>query len=142
MEHSNGVKRLNATVALVLKGTFVLVVVFSLFSYLFLAHPMDEIAGVVIGALVGVYAFIDLKNTLLSATFRDPRSAKIYTSIRYVLRYIVVALVFMLVIKNEHVGIFGAILGFLSVKISIYGTHLVGDKEYFAKIFRRDVDGQ
>ncbi len=124
MGHNKGFQRLNLTVYRVIRFTGILVVVFCVLTYLFWKDPIKEILGILSGAVLGLFAFLDLKNTLLNSTVRTPKSAKIYASIRYFLRFAVVGIVFALIIKRPDIGILGGVVGFLLVKISIYATNI------------------
>lgn len=143
MEHKQGIERLNETVRKVVAYTLVSVGILAvLFLFLF-DNPMVEVYGLAAGAAAGLFAFIDLKNTLIRASTKRPEKAKIYASFRYFIRFSVLGILFALMIRSPQTGIPGAIAGFLVIKIVVYATHLFNSRDYYKKILgRREIDGK
>lgn len=143
MEPNRGVKRLNETVNRVIAFTLISVGVLSVVFLFAFSDPMRQIYGLAAGAAVGLFAFLDLKNALVRASAMKPSKAKAYASVRYFLRFVILGIVFALIIKSPYTGIFGGMIGFLVIKTVIYATHLLGDRMYFAKLFKRgNIDGK
>lgn len=136
-KHGKGVQRLNETVRKVTAYTLVLLGVVSLAFLFFSSNPLRQIYGLGAGGCLGLFAFIDLKNSLVKSSTMKPQKAKAYAAFRYFLRFLVVGIVFVLVFKSPDTGVLGSVVGFSTIKVVVYATHLFDDKEFFSILFRR-----
>ncbi len=67
----------------------------------------------------------------------NPGKAQNYTSIKYFARFLITAIVLYTAVTAEYMSVIGTIIGLLSIKFVILGTHLLSDKNYFKNIFKR-----
>ncbi|MDO4754308.1 MAG: ATP synthase subunit I [Bacillota bacterium] len=137
-KHGQGVKRLNETVRKVVACTLIVLGALSLVFLFFSPHATEEIYGLATGGTLGIFAFLDLKNALVRSSVMKPQKAKAYAAFRYFIRFAVIGVVFALIFKSPHTGVLGGVIGFSTVKVVVYATHLFDDKAYFSKLFRRE----
>lgn len=137
-KHEQGVRRLNETVRKVVAYTLILLGVLSLFFLFMSPDPIREIYGLGAGGFVGLFAFLDLKNALVRSSTMKPQKAKAYAAFRYFLRFVIIGIVFALIFKSPYTGVSGGVIGFSTIKVVVYSTHLFGDREFFSKLFRRE----
>lgn len=117
--------------AILLNGVFFIIGAF--FSH----NPMAYGIGLIFGALIGVINFVELGRTLNRAVQMNPGKAQNYTSIKYFARFLITAIVLYTAVTAEYMSVIGTIIGLLSIKFVILGTHLLSDKNYFKNIFKR-----
>jgi hypothetical protein len=67
----------------------------------------------------------------------SPRQAESYTVRRYFIRYIIYGVTIFLAIQVDLIGIIGTVLGLSLMKVVIYTTNLLDDKEFYKNIFKR-----
>lgn len=136
-KHEQGVKRLNETVRKVVAFTLISLGILSLFFLFLSSDPMVEIYGLGAGGALGLFAFLDLKNALTRSSVMKPHKAKAYAAFRYFLRFAIVGFVFVLIFRSPQTGVLGGVIGFSTIKVVVYATHLFDDKAYFSRLFRR-----
>lgn len=137
-KHEQGVERLNETVKKVVTLTAVSLCVLAVVFFLVFPEPMPQIYGLAAGGVLGLFAFLDLKNSLIRSSVMVPHKAKAYAAFRYFIRFAVTAAVLALVFRSPYVEVLGSICGFLAIKAVIYLIHIFNDKTYFSKIFGRE----
>lgn len=135
--HGDGVKRLGDTVKKVVWITVLALMFLALVSFFVLKRPIDDVFGIGAGGVLGLFAFIDLKNALVRSSTMTPQKAKAYAAMRYALRFVIIGVVFALIIKSPSTSILGGVVGFVVIKIVVYATHLSGDSAYFGRIIGR-----
>lgn len=108
-----------------------------LYFLLGLPSPVETTIGVIFGVIVSVVNFSFLANTLQSAVAMSPRQAESYTVRRYFIRYIIYGVTIFLAIQVDLIGIIGTVLGLSLMKVVIYTTNLLDDKEFYKNIFKR-----
>lgn len=141
-KHEQGVRRLNETVRKVVAFTLILLGILSLFFLFLSPNPMIEIYGLGAGGCLGLFAFLDLKNALTRSSVMKPQKAQAYAAFRYFLRFAIIGLVFVLIFKSPQTGVLGGVIGFSTIKVVVYATHLFDDKAYFSRLFGRKINGK
>ncbi len=99
-------------------------VVFSLLLYFFTSKPLPLIIGVWFATVVSLLLFYELALTISKAVTMNPERASRYTSGKYFLRFFIYAVVLYVAANSPIMNIYGAVIGILSVKISIYIANL------------------
>ncbi len=135
--HSEGVKRLSETVRKIVLYTVFALLVVSFVSFFLFRRPADEVFGIGAGGILGLFAFLDLKNALVRSSAMTPSRAKAYAAMRYALRFAIIGLVFALIIKSPYTSVFGGVIGFMTIKLVVYATHLFNDRAYYGRIIGR-----
>jgi hypothetical protein len=109
-------------------------------SVFIMDEPLGFIYGLVFGSGISLLNFFELANTLNRAVLMRPDKAQSFTVIKYFIRYIVTAIVVYISIVAPYINVLGTILGLIIIKLIILVSNLLGDKNYFKKIFRRKED--
>ncbi|SES83213.1 ATP synthase I chain [Natronincola peptidivorans] len=104
----------------------------------FIANPpLPFLVGLLFGTIISLLNFRLLSLTLNKAVKMQPHQAQAYTSIRYMIRYLIIGLVLYISIQAEYIHVLGTIFGILSLKFVILQKELFNNKQYFKNIFKR-----
>ncbi len=120
----------------IIRYTIILISAFVLIAALVLRN-MSLVIGLVFGALIAILNFIELSRTLQRAVHKKPADASAYTTFKYFIRFLIMAVVLYVAAVTDYIDLIGTIIGLLSVKLVVYATHLLDDRRFFEKIFKR-----
>jgi len=112
---------------------FFVIALFLLFS----KDYMPLVMGVVFGTAIGLLNFMQLGNTLERAVKMPPTKASSFTTAKYFIRYLIVAIVLFVSVKSPQVNILGTVIGLVLIKFVILFTNLFNDKNFYRNIFKR-----
>ncbi len=121
----------------IIRYTVILISAFILVAALVFRN-MPLVIGLVFGALIAILNFVELSRTLQRAVHKKPADASAYTTFKYFIRFLIMAVVLYTAAVTDYIDLFGTILGLLSVKLVVYATHLLGDRRFFKKIDRKE----
>lgn len=107
-------------------GGFLLVgLIVSIFIYRF-ESPLAYSVGLFLGSALSLVKVILLEKALNSSVELESQKAKNYSSLQAILRYALTIIVLLLVVFFPKVfGLFGAIIGVLSLQLAAYITTAV-----------------
>ncbi len=120
----------------IIRYTIILISAFILIAALVLRN-MSLVIGLVFGALIAILNFVELSRTLQRAVHKKPADASAYTTFKYFIRFLIMAVVLYTAAVTDYIDLIGTIIGLLSVKLVVYTTHLLDDRRFFKKIFKR-----
>ncbi|MCK8059866.1 MULTISPECIES: ATP synthase subunit I [unclassified Fusibacter] len=101
------------------------------------SRPMPYVLGIVFGSLIGMLNFYELAITLEKSVKMHPGKANRYATIKYMVRFLLTAVVLFIAIRSPQLHVLGAVFGLLSIKFVVYAMNLLNDKEFYKKIFVR-----
>ena len=104
---------------------------------LFMPSPLPYILGIVFGSLIGILNFYELAITLEKSVKMAPAKANRFATIKYMVRFMLTAVVLFIAIRSPQLHVLGAVFGLLSIKFVVYTMNLLSDKEFYKKIFVR-----
>ncbi len=104
---------------------------------LYKENSFNYILSLLFGFGIGVLNFLELSRTLTRAVSLSPDRAQSFAIRKYILRYLIYAIVIFVSIKSPYLHILGTIIGILLIKISIFFTQLFNNKKYFLNIIKR-----
>ena len=87
------------------------------------------ILGYVFGAIISILGFKLLHNTINKAVEMSPGKAAAYSTVHYILRYLIYFIVLSVAAIADYLNFPAAILGLLMVKIVILGSGIF-DKDF------------
>ncbi|CAK7049339.1 ATP synthase subunit I [Tissierella carlieri] len=87
------------------------------------------ILGYVFGAIISILGFKLLHNTINKAVEMSPGKAAAYSTVHYMLRYLIYFIVLLIAALADYLNFPAAILGLLMVKIVILGSGIF-DKDF------------
>ncbi len=105
-----------------------------------LARPLlPYLTGLLLGSVVSLLHFRLLHLTLSRAVHMPPGRAQKYTTMHYLFRYLLTALVLLVSIRSPLASVWGTALGLLAIKPAILSHSLFNEKDYFRNIiFRKE----
>lgn len=95
------------------------------------------LTGLFFGTAVSLLNFRLLYLTIDRAVKMHPERARKYTVSRYMLRYVLTALVILVSINSPDLNALGTVIGLVMIKLVILQRDLLNDKRYFKNIFTR-----
>ena len=84
--------------------------------------------GYLIGLLVSISHFSNMYSSIRAFSSQQIKKIKLYLSLRYILFYLVLAIVLVATFLKDKSMFIGTIAGFLSIKFVIYADSFVGKK--------------
>ncbi len=103
----------------------------------FIKPPLPFILGLVFGSLIAILNFRLAALALEKAMTFTPRRAEVHVASRYMIRYFIIAVVFFVSIKVDHINLLGTFIGIITFKFVILYKEVFGNKEFIKKILRR-----
>lgn len=76
--------------------------------------------GLLFGGLFSILKVKLMESTMKKAVKKDPVKAQSYASLHYFMRYLLTGLVLVVAALEPSIGIFGTIIGILSLKLAAY----------------------
>lgn len=110
------------------KGISIYALIIGLASFIISKEPIHIILGVVFGSIIAILNFRLLALTMEKAVDLSPGKAQAYTSIRYLVRMFIVAVVVFVSVKNPNINVIGTVLGLISTQIVIFIKKLIISK--------------
>lgn len=98
-------------------------------SFFLFKEPKPIIYGYIFGAIISILGFKLLNNTINKAVGMTPGKATAYSTVHYMLRYLIYFIVLAVAALADYLNFPAAILGLLSVKFIIIGS-AVFDKDF------------
>jgi phosphate/sulfate permease len=109
--------------------------VVGLAGLLFIKPTMPFIMGLLFGTIVSVLNFRLLSLTIARAVTMHPERARKFTVSRYMIRYVLTALVILVSINSPDINVLGTAIGLITLKLVILQRDLFNHKQYFKNIF-------
>ena len=103
----------------------------------FISPYLPFLAGIFFGTAVSLLNFRLLYLTIEKAVKMHPERARKFTVSRYMLRYVLTALVILVSINSPDLNALGTVIGLVMIKLVILQRDLLNDKRYFKNIFTR-----
>ncbi|WMM24243.1 ATP synthase subunit I [Tissierella sp. MB52-C2] len=98
-------------------------------SFFLFKEPKPIIYGYIFGAIISILGFKLLNNTINKAVDMTPGKATAYSTVHYMLRYLIYFIVLAVAALADYLNFPAAILGLLSVKFIIIGSAIF-DKDF------------
>ncbi|MCI6458633.1 MAG: ATP synthase subunit I [Clostridiales bacterium] len=118
----------------VTKGIIIYAIIISAISIFIPKETIHIMLGVVFGSVIAILNFRLLALTMEKAVDMSPGKAQAYTSMRYLVRMFIVAVVIFVSVKNPNINVIGTVLGLISTQIVIFIKKLL-----ISKIQRKEV---
>lgn len=112
----------------VTKGICIYAIIIGVVSFIISKEPIPMLLGVVFGSVIAILNFRLLALTMEKAVEYSPGKAQAYSSMRYMVRMIIVAVVVFVSVKNPNINVIGTVLGLISTQIVIFVKKLVISK--------------
>ena len=112
----------------VTKGICIYAIIIGVVSFIISKEPISMLLGVVFGSIIAILNFRLLALTMEKAVEYSPGKAQAYSSMRYMVRMIIVAVVVFVSVKNPNINVIGTVLGLISTQIVIFVKKLVISK--------------
>ena len=109
--------------------------VIGLAGILIIEPPIPFLTGLLFGTVVSVLNFRLLYLTIERAVRMHPERARKYTVSRYLIRYVLTALVIIVSINSPDINALGTVIGLIMLKLVILQRDLFNYKQYFKNIF-------
>lgn len=109
----------NDLVFKILKRTIILSLFVIGFSMFLFKEPKPIIYGYIFGALISMLGFKLLNNTINKAVLMKPSRASLYSTVHYILRYIIYFIVLLVSVMADYLNFPATILGLMAVKFVI-----------------------
>lgn len=84
--------------------------------------------GMIFGSLATFLMFVELALTIQKAVHMEKSRANAYTMSKYYLRFLIYGVVVFVSIKAPYINVVGTVIGLLSVKVVIYITNIIVQK--------------
>ncbi len=110
------------------KGICIYAVIICIISIFLSKEPISIILGVVFGSIIAILNFRLLALTMEKAVEYSPGKAQAYSSLKYLVRMFIVAIVVFVSVKNPNINVIGTVLGLLSTQIVIFVKNLLISK--------------
>ena len=123
-----------------IKWTLTAILLMGGVSIFFLKEPIAFALGLVFGGLIGILNFVDLARTLERAVQMRMDKAKIFTALKYFIRYITMIIVLFVSIKADYINVIGTIIGLLLIKFVVLATNLFDNRDNQQKYINRKGD--
>lgn len=118
----------------VTKGIAIYAIIIGLISLIISKEPIHIILGVVFGSIIAILNFRLLAITMEKAVSYAPGKAQAYTSLQYIVRMTIIAVVVFVSVKNPNINVIGTVLGLVSTQMVIFIKKLL-----ISKIRRKEV---
>ncbi|MDP3386766.1 MAG: ATP synthase subunit I [Eubacteriales bacterium] len=109
----------------------------SAIALVFFDDPLVWVYGYIFGGLIGILNFMLLAKTIEKAMKMPPARAQIYVSSNYFIRFSIMIIVLIVSLKADYINTLATVIGLLLIKLVILVTNILGDREYYKRIFRR-----
>ncbi len=103
-------------------------VIAAVILFLFIPEPLPLFLGLIFGSLATLLMFLELAVTIEKAVKMEKDRAKAYTASKYYLRVLIYGVVIFISIKASFINVIGTVIGLLSVKVVIYITNIIVQK--------------
>ncbi len=103
----------------ILKRTAILSLFVIGFSMFLFKDPKAIIYGYIFGTLISMLGFKLLNNTINKSVLMKPSRASRYSTIHYILRYIIYFIVLLVAVIADYLNFPATILGLMAVKLVI-----------------------
>ncbi len=103
-------------------------VIAAIILFLFIPEPLPLFLGLIFGSSVTFLMFVELAITIKKAVNMEEHRAKAYTMSKYYMRFLVYGVVIYVLIKACYISVIGTVIGLLSVKVVIYITNIIVQK--------------
>lgn len=119
------------------KRVFVVNALAAIVGLFFIKPYMPFLTGIFFGTTVAILNFRLLYLTIDRAVKMNPEKAQKYTVSRYMIRYMLTAMVILVSLRSPDINALGSVIGLLTIKGVILQRDLLNDKRYFKNIFTR-----
>lgn len=119
------------------KRVFVVNTLAAFIGFFFIKPYMPFLTGIFFGTAIAILNFRLLYLTINRAVKMSPVKAQKYTVARYLIRYVLTALVILVSLRSPDINALGSVIGLITIKGVILQRDLLNDKRYFKNIFTR-----
>ena len=119
------------------KRVFVVNTLAALLGFFFIKPFMPFLTGIFFGTAIAILNFRLLYLTIDRAVKMHPERPRKYTVSRYMIRYVLTAMVILVSLRSPVINALGSVIGLLTIKGVILQRDLLNDKRYFKNIFSR-----
>lgn len=120
-----------------IKGVFLLNLIIAAIGYFIFEPWIPFLTGLFFGTLISILNFRLLYITLNSAVKMDPSRAQVFTSSRYMIRFLLTAIVLVVSLKAEYINILGTVIGLISFKIAIFKVEVFNHSKLYKNTMTR-----
>jgi hypothetical protein len=128
-------EKVRIEVSKVTKGILVLDILVIIILLAISKFNMPMLVGLLFGSVIAILNFRLLALSLQKTLSLPPNRAQIYSTTRYVIRFIITALVVFISVKATYINIIGTLIGLTGPTIVILVTNLLFNKN---KIIRKE----
>ncbi len=119
------------------KRVFVVNILAAVIGYFFIRPYMPFLTGIFFGTAIAILNFRLLYLTIDRAVKMHPERARKFTVSRYMVRYVLTAMVILVSLRSPDINALGSVIGLITIKGVILQRDLLNDKRYFRNIFKR-----
>lgn len=117
------------TITKVYKRTLIFSFIIMGFSFFIFKNPKPIVLGYLFGLIISMLSFKLLESTINRAVRMTPARASGYTTVHYILRYIIYFIVLSVAVIADYLNFPATVLGILMIKITIIISTAL-DKEF------------
>ncbi len=110
-------------------------IVVGIIGSIFLRPIIPLWMGLIFGTLISLLNFRLLYLTINRAVTMAPGKAQKFTTMRYMIRYFLTAIVILVSLRSPDINTLGTVIGLLMIKLVILRQNLFNDTTYFKNIF-------
>ena len=119
----------NDTIAKVYKRTLIFSFIIMGFSFFIFKNPKPIVLGYLFGLIISMLSFKLLESTINRAVKMTPGRASAYSTVHYVLRYLIYFIVLSVAVIADYLNFPATVLGILMIKITIIASTAL-DKDF------------
>ncbi|RVU54372.1 ATP synthase subunit I [Anaerosphaera multitolerans] len=131
----NWFKKLSRTAQLMIYSLIALIFIFLALAFIvnkfYLFEPMDKFSlGLVTGTLLSIYKVVSMEKSINKIVSMEEKQANLKNQLYFLLRYFITFIyVAIVIIFRDYIGVFGAIIGMLSLQVSAYMANYLLTRE-------------
>lgn len=111
----------------IIKNAVIIVGVMAILTVLFISDKNPVLIGLIFGMLISILCFEQLSVAVMKAVELSPDKAQVFVGVRYFIRLFIYAAVIYVSLKADYISVIGALMGLISIKMSILLSTMTGD---------------
>lgn len=122
----------------VAKGVLLINLIIAIISIFAFDTWLPFIRGLAFGTFIGILNFRLLALTIEKSVQLPPNKAQMYAGSRYIIRYLITAVVLIVSLKADYINVIGTIIGLVSIKAVVLRMGLFNDLDFFINIIFKE----
>jgi len=119
----------------IMRQVAVINIIVGMIGSIFLRPVLPLWMGLIFGTMISLLNFRLLYLTINRAVTMAPGKAQKFTTMRYMIRYFLTAVVILVSLRSPDINTLGTVIGLLTIKLVILRQNLFNDSTYFKNIF-------